>query len=355
MKTVKYKLIVAVGLCGTVLLWISIYGDYDLTMPNYILKQNLTGNVPNDTLMNLQNFEYIINNASICSTTKGPKDSSAVIMVHSSRGNSEQRYAIRNTWGSIKIFKKWHLHLVFLLGNDPLSSSETDAQIIKESNEHGDMIIGNFIDSYHNLTYKHLMGYKWVSSFCPSATFILKTDDDIFADIFQVVEVIFVELMTTNNTYACLNMNGNKPIRDPKSKWYVSRDVYPIDTYPAFCSGSAYLVKAKDAKKIYDVSNSTKFFWIDDVFVTGILRSKYGELANDTVSGSLNILYTMKRHHLSNKNEIIEWCKKGLLTTQLSFTFVLLTKNDFVSDMFCLWNKIRLMRYAMNAAVIEVK
>lgn len=79
-------------------------------------------------------------------------------MVHTARSHLQQRYAIRNTWGSIKIFKDWHLDLVFLLGSDTNSSIEFEAQLSNESKEHGDMVMGNFIDSYRNLTYKHLMG-----------------------------------------------------------------------------------------------------------------------------------------------------------------------------------------------------
>lgn len=183
--------------------------------------------------------------------------------------------------------------------------------------------------------------------------FILKTDDDIFVDIFQVVEVLQAELITTNKTYACLNMGGSKPIREPKSKWFVSNELYPDQKYPDFCSGSSYLMKANDAINIYTVSNKTNFFWIDDVFVTGILRSKYKELVNNTNSGTLEILNLHKRHHLSDKHEIVDWCRKGLESSQLSFTFILLNKNEFVSEMFCIWNKVRLMRYAENVAVNE--
>lgn len=86
--------------------------------------------------------------------------SSVVIMVHTARFNFDQRYAIRNTWGSIKVFKNWRLHLIFLLGSDPESDPEsyTESRLWDESKEHGDMIMGNFVDSYRNLTYKHLMG-----------------------------------------------------------------------------------------------------------------------------------------------------------------------------------------------------
>lgn len=154
--------------------------------------------------------------------------------------------------------------------------------------------------------------------------------------------------MNSGKTYACENMGGNKPIRVNNSKWYVPEEVYPEETYPDFCSGSAYLMKAVDASKIYNVSNKTNFFWIDDVFVTGVLREKYDMIVNNKSKNSLQILTVYNRHHLGDKEEIISWCTKGLSTNQLNYTFILLNKYEFIRDMFCIWNKVRLIRYAMN-------
>lgn len=148
-----------IGLCSAVLLWFILYiqNDYDPLHPQH-LKLNFPSSTHNsDTLVNLQNFQYVMNNVSIC-TASDNGNTSTIIMVHTARSHFQQRYAIRNTWGSIKTFKKWHLHLIFLLGSDPMSSLEFNAQLSNESNEHGDMIMGNFIDSYGNLSYKHLMG-----------------------------------------------------------------------------------------------------------------------------------------------------------------------------------------------------
>lgn len=144
-------------------------------------------------------------------------------------------------------------------------------------------------------------------------------------------------------------MGGNTPVRDPKSKWFVDENIYSGEMYPDFCSGSSYVMKASDAEKIYSTSKKTNFFWIDDVFVTGILREKYNLLLNST-GNNLDILDLNNDHHLGDKREILDWCSKGLETSQLNFIFILLNKKEFVREMFCIWNKVRLMRYAMNTA-----
>jgi hypothetical protein len=33
---------------------------------------------------------------------------------------------------------------------------------------------------------KHLLTYKWASTYCRNAKFLLKTDEDVFVDVFQL-------------------------------------------------------------------------------------------------------------------------------------------------------------------------
>ena len=55
-----------------------------------------------------------------------------------------------------------------------------------ESRRYCDLVQGDFVDSYHNLSYKGIMGNLWVAEFCAQADFVVKTDDDMFVDLYQV-------------------------------------------------------------------------------------------------------------------------------------------------------------------------
>ncbi len=66
------------------------------------------------------------------------------------------------------------------------------------------------------------------------------------------------------------------PRRDKSDKWYVSREEYPDDTYPPWCEGFAYITKPTLTRKLYQASLRVKYYWIDDVYVTGILMQKIG-------------------------------------------------------------------------------
>ena len=56
----------------------------------------------------------------------------------------------------------------------------------EESSKHGDLVQGDFLDTYHNLSYKEIMGNLWISEFCEQAEFVVKTDDDQFIDLYEV-------------------------------------------------------------------------------------------------------------------------------------------------------------------------
>jgi len=49
---------------------------------------------------------------------------------------------------------------------------------------------GNFIDSYKNLTLKAVLGLRWMSQYCSQAPFAIKTDDDTFLNIFEMIRLM---------------------------------------------------------------------------------------------------------------------------------------------------------------------
>ena len=58
------------------------------------------------------------------------------------------------------------MRLVFLLGND---KKETQTELLKEQSIYKDLLIGEFQDSFVNLTFKDSMFLVWAKSFCEVA------------------------------------------------------------------------------------------------------------------------------------------------------------------------------------------
>ena len=42
------------------------------------------------------------------------------------------------------------------------------------------------MDSYRNMTVKHLLWHRWVRDSCGAASYVVKSDDDQFVDTIQV-------------------------------------------------------------------------------------------------------------------------------------------------------------------------
>ena len=71
----------------------------------------------------------------------------------------------------------------------------------EESQEYGDLVQGDFLDNYYNLSYKAIMGNLWVAEFCSQAEFLVKTDDDMFVDMYEV-KTCFTDLDTNTRKFS---------------------------------------------------------------------------------------------------------------------------------------------------------
>uniref|UniRef100_A0A914XJ01 Hexosyltransferase n=1 Tax=Plectus sambesii TaxID=2011161 RepID=A0A914XJ01_9BILA len=136
------------------------------------------------------------------------------------------------------------------------------------------------------------MWLKFVSEHCTQAEYILKTDDDVFVNIFAVVD--FLNRITQQNvrprkSIMCFVWKGMDVIRDPKDKWYVNKEEYVPDIFPPYCSGAAYIITRDLIRPMYEQSFKIKFIWVDDFFITGALIE-----ALQAEHFSINFLYAFE-------------------------------------------------------------
>lgn len=96
---------------------------------------------------------------------------------------------------------------------------------------------GNFVDAYHNLTYKHVMGLKWVWENCAQAPRVMKMDDDIFVHVFNFHKLVR-DTAANTNSLICYVQQQMPVTRDQGSKWRVQTHEYPLFYYEDYCSGN---------------------------------------------------------------------------------------------------------------------
>ena len=61
-----------------------------------------------------------------------------------------------------------------------------------------------------------------------------------------------------------------KAIRNKKSKWYTSWELYSDRIYPDYLSGPTYAMSGPAALKLYQASLRVPIFWLEDVYITGM-------------------------------------------------------------------------------------
>jgi hypothetical protein len=148
-------------------------------------------------------------------------------------------------------------------------------QIELENEVYDDIVQGNFVDSYRNLTYKHTMVFKWFLENCSNVKYLLKTDDDVFINTPKLVEYLKGEkpndgMLNKTDLVLCHVRNSAYPTRN-EGKWKVTFEEYSRETYPRYCIGPIILYSNDAVVKLYKGAQMAKFFWIDDVLITGLV------------------------------------------------------------------------------------
>lgn len=79
----------------------------------------------------------------------------------------------------------------------------------------------DFIDDYHHLVYKAMGWMKWVTEYCSSVKFVVKSDDDILIDVFGLRAYLKVYEQTKPEAkfHCYLWKEGVKVRTDPEDKW----------------------------------------------------------------------------------------------------------------------------------------
>ncbi|XP_037380677.1 beta-1,3-galactosyltransferase 5-like [Talpa occidentalis] len=187
-----------------------------------------------------------------------------VLLVTSSPHQTSERSAIRSTWGGDRtVGGKW-IKSFFLLGTT--SSWNVSLAVAQESQQHRDIIQKDFVDVYDNLTLKTMMGMEWVHRYCPQAAFVMKTDSDVFINVYYLTELLLQE-NRTSGFFAGLLYRNASPVRTNPHKWFVSKEEYPQDTFPPYCDGTGYVFSSDVATQVYSVFGSVPFIKLEDVFV----------------------------------------------------------------------------------------
>lgn len=264
---------------GYVILIIAVFGGFITVFFLRILVFEDTGYMKflenadqaslSDSYIHKHLYRFELNTDTLCD-----KDTFLVICISSDPQHTKVRRLIRNTWGSIREYNGVQVRVVFLLGERLLRTDNETKQfrglIKEESDKFNDIVLGNFVDTYKNLTYKNVMGLSWVHIFCNESRFIVKTDDDVIVNLFKLIHFLQYLISQSNNISAFMYGKVNRrilPRRNRESKWYMSKAAYSYRMFPPYCNGIGYILSSDVARELYKATAKVPFIPIEDVYI----------------------------------------------------------------------------------------
>lgn len=203
---------------------------------------------------------------------KCANDYTMIVLVSSNISHFDRRTLIRHTWGNNRYSSegdKWKVF--FLVGT---TKDETVMRKLScEAEMFKDIILGDTVEGFFNLTYKVQMGFEWSLKYC-NYKFLIKADDDVFVNIDTAFNFLRDGEVPKTTLYAG-NVNYDSPVVR-KGKYAVTKKEYWKKIYPRYCSGGGFIL-SRDVVHLMAlrIDNSKVPLKIDDAYV-GILALANG-------------------------------------------------------------------------------
>ncbi len=231
-----------------------------------------------------------------------------LIKSSTSKQSEERRKVIRETWMSYKASESTNYLAIFVLGQ---STSGNIQRIMKESNEHQDILIFEFQDANDNLTYKTMSSYEWAATYCKHTKYVLLMEDDTFINLPKVLTDMeaspdFYKDVTVGYCYGppgTITVPYNS-VSDPRyhpprkyerqdwqnhvfrkgktpsraTKYIVPEEQYPFEYFAPYCDGRAHIDPHSRITNIVKLSAFVQYLRIDDAYVGLITHCLGGKI-----------------------------------------------------------------------------
>lgn len=193
-----------------------------------------------------------------------------IIWVYTAPSNIDKRNKIRSTWGSVKTLDVTVIRTVFFVG--AVRSSGLQSELMAEATKHRDIVQDtSYVDAYRNLTRKGISALYWIATHCPGTLRVIKVDDDTLVNPYNLVAFLRTSKPETLEKFICKTTQTSKPIRRPRSKYFVSVKEFDGDFYPVYCQGYGYMIPPNVIPRLLQGSRNITYLTMEDVYITGVL------------------------------------------------------------------------------------
>ncbi|XP_012945917.1 beta-1,3-galactosyltransferase 5 [Aplysia californica] len=227
-------------------------------------------------VINAREYTYLHNVPDLCQRS----ETIILFVIPSALTNFGKRARVRsNNYARFVKDTQNKAKMAFFVGMVPASFNDTyryqvQKRIDMEFAQFGDIIQADYEDEYSNMWYKTQSVLKWVTSYCGSVQYVIRTDDDIQIHTHRVLAALFFAEGHHDHFVMGVRRRNSKPQRIDTGKWYISLEEYPEEFFPPFVIGGLVGLPGRTAKLLYEASRRVSKIWLDDVYFTGILTHK---------------------------------------------------------------------------------
>eukprot|EP01018_Ginkgo_biloba_P038660 Gb_04074 [translate_table: standard] len=220
-----------------------------------------------------ENLDHVVDLESLKAPPLLPRKKLAMVIgVFSTGNNFNRRMAVRRSWMQYKAVRSGDVAVRFFVGLH--KNTRVNEELWREAQTYGDIQLVPFVDYYNLITLKTVAICTYGSKVV-SAKYIMKTDDDTFVRVDAVLSALNKTDVTKGLLYGLISFDS-QPHRSEESKWYISPEEWPQDSYPPWAHGPGYIISEDIAKFVVQGHRKKhlKLFKLEDVAM-GIWIEEY--------------------------------------------------------------------------------
>ena len=226
-------------------------------------------------------FPYAYRNMLRPKSCEGPVPIRLLLLVTTIPLARAKRDAIRKTWLSLSYNNTGSVRYMFLIGAGWPAPQQ--ALLVKEQQQYHDILQDDYIDTYFNLSIKVLSGFKHSLDSCHQAQFVMRTADDNYVNIPNVLKLLHGEKRVKDHMVGRCKLKGceaERRARSKYSKWAVTYNEWPLPRYPPYCVGTTFFMSRATTEKIFRASENVPYFVMEDVYFGEVARQSNIPLLN---------------------------------------------------------------------------
>ena len=175
-----------------------------------------------------------------------------------------RRNAIRSAWGRLTTGASPLSSSVVVFNIGRVYSEPADEKIADEATKYGDILVGDYKDTYANVFVKVFFAFDWVRSKL-NCKFVVKADDDIYIHLPNFVKWLQNQ-DEPDRLYAGVVTRAQRVIRAPWHRHFASYKTYNQDYWKPFAYGFVYVVSVALLPKVNAAVKFHRPFPIDDAY-----------------------------------------------------------------------------------------